>query len=172
MQPAIGARDENIARAVVRPGAGHHLGAADDARPDVADVRLQRVTDIAAPLRPPRIVHGRAEIPCNQFHDLVLETPAFSVREREIVGIGADAKHGGVRGGGADHHGHRRYYEAEIHTPLHGLTLEPGTAVCETDAEVGAASDFTYAASSHICWGCKLSCQDGMPFGRPCAMEA
>ena len=43
MQPAIGACDEDIARAVVRPGAGHHLGAARDARPDVADVRLQRV---------------------------------------------------------------------------------------------------------------------------------
>ena len=94
MQPAIGACDEDIARAVVWPGAGHHLGAARNTRPDVADVRLQRVTDIAAPLRPPRIVHGRAEIPCNQLHDLVLETPAFPVREREIVGIGADAKRG------------------------------------------------------------------------------
>src|SRR6201991_1557499 len=150
MQSAIAACDEDIARAVVRPGARHHLGATHDARPEVTDICLQRVTDIAAPLRPPRIVHGRAEIPCNQLHDLVLETPAFPVRERKIVGIGADAKHGGVRGGRADHHRHRRYDEAEIAAPLHGLTLAPGTAVCEAEAEAGTDSDFTYAANSHI----------------------
>src|SRR6202034_1831225 len=102
--------------------------------------------------------------------DLVLDPPAFPVREWEIVGIGADAKHGGVRVGRADRHRHRRYDEAETPAPLHGLTLVPGTAGCGAGA--GVALDFTYAASSHICWGCKTSCQDGMPFGRPCAMDA
>src|ERR1700750_563254 len=153
MQSAIGASDEDIARAVVRPGAGHPRGATHAARPDVTDICLQRVTDIAAPLRPPRIVHGRAEIPCNQLHDLVLETTAFPVRERKIVGIGADAKHGGVRGGRADHHRHRRYDDAEIAAPLHGLTLAPGTAVCGAEAGAGPASDLPYCRHSHLCWG-------------------
>ena len=60
---------------------------------------------IAAPLRPPRIVDGRAQILCNQLHNLVLEAPAGLVREREVVGIGSDAKRSGVRGGGADRQG-------------------------------------------------------------------
>src|ERR1700721_3111359 len=144
--PAIGACDEDIARAVVRPGAGHHLGAAHDAGPDVADVLPQRVTGIAAPLRPPRIVHGRTEIPRDQLYDLVLETAAGPVREREIVGIGADAKHGRIRGSGADHQGHRRYDQAETPAPVHGLTLVPGTAACDAEEAADAASDFTYAA--------------------------
>ena len=159
MQPAIGACHEDIARAVVRPGAGHHLGAARDARPDVADVRLQRVPDIAAPLRPPRIVDGRAEILRNQLYDLVLETAAGLVREREIVGIGADAKRGGISGSGADHHGRRRYDDAETPAPLHGLTLVPGAAVCDAAEGAGTDSDFTYAARSQIC--CRF--QDELP---------
>ena len=157
VQPAIGACHEDIARAVVRPGAGHHLGAARDARPDVADVRLQRVPDIAAPLRPPRIVDGRAEILRNQPYDLVLETAAGLVREREIVGIGADAKRGGISGSGADHHGRRRYDDAETPAPLHGLTLVSGAAVCDAEEGAGTDSDFTYAARSQIC--CRLQAQ-------------
>src|SRR3984885_11656235 len=147
VQPAIGAGDEDIAGTVVRPSTGHHLGAARDPRPDVAGVRLQRVPDIAAPLRPPRIVHGRAEIARNQPYDLVLETPASLVREREIVGIGADAKRGAIRGGDPDHHGRRRNDDADTPAPLHGLALVSGAA--------GTDSDFTYAARSHICVGPK-----------------
>ena len=145
VQFAIGACDEDIARAVVRPGAGHHLGAARDPGPDVANVLLQRVPDIAAPLRPPGIIDGRAEIPCNQRYDLVLEAAACLIREREIVGIGADAKRGGIGGGGADHDGRRRYDDAETPAPFHGLTLAAGATVGDAD------SDFTYAARSHIC---------------------
>ena len=42
------------------------------------------------------------------------------------------------------------------------------------DAEEGAGmdSDFTYAAMSQICVGPKTNCHDGMPFGRPCAIDS
>src|SRR3984885_8121518 len=123
VQSAIGARHEYIARAVVRPGARHHLGAARDARPDVADVRLQRVPDIAAPLGPPRIVDGRAQILCNQPYDLVLETAAGLVRKREIVGIGTDAKRSAISGSGPDHHGRRRCDDTETTAALPGFSL-------------------------------------------------
>ena len=48
----------------------------------------------------------------------------------------------------------------------------PGVAVADAEAGAGADSDFTYAARSHICIGPKTNCQDGMPFGRPCAMDS
>src|SRR3984885_3697295 len=172
VQSAIGARHEYIARAGVGPGAGHHFDTARDAGPDVADVRLQRVPHIAAPLRPPRIVDGRAEILCNQPHDLVLETMTGLVREREIVGLGADTKRGGMRGSSPDHRGGRRYDDAETPAPFHGLTLVSGAAVCDAAKGAGTDSDFAYAARSHICVGPNTNCQDGMPFGRPCAMDS
>src|SRR5271154_3072675 len=127
---------------------------------------------IAPALRPPSIVDGRAQVLCNHLHNLVLETAASLIREREIVRISADAKRSGIRGGSADQHGRRRCDEAETPAPCHGLTLVSGAAVCDAAEGAGTDSDFAYAARSQICVGPKTNCQDGMPFGRPCAMDS
>jgi hypothetical protein len=48
-------------------------------------------------------MYGKTEVSCRHLYDLVLEATPGAVREREIVGIGADAKRGGVDGSGTDH---------------------------------------------------------------------
>src|SRR5271165_2414786 len=88
----VGAHDEHVSRAIVRPRSLQHLDTACNAWPHVAEITLQRVARKAAPLRPPCVADRLSELLCDHLGDFVLETLACAIRERQIVGIGADAK--------------------------------------------------------------------------------
>ena len=99
------ARDEDLAGPVVRPCRGQHFQAARDARNDIALARTDGAAHAAAALRPPRVAHVRAQVARHELDDAVLEAAAVRVRERQVVGIGADRKR--LRGGGRDGEGRR-----------------------------------------------------------------
>src|SRR5205814_3560324 len=62
------------------------------AHDDIARTSLERVANESAPLRPPRVLHFRMEIPRDEVGQSILESLLALVRERKIVGIGAYAK--------------------------------------------------------------------------------
>jgi hypothetical protein len=87
----VGARDEHVSRAVVRPGRRQHLDTACDAQPKVTEIVFQRIAREPAPLRPPCITDRLAQVLCDHLGDLVLEALAGAIGERQIIRIRADA---------------------------------------------------------------------------------
>jgi hypothetical protein len=96
-------KHRDVARAVVGAGGQGQLVRGRDARHHVAPPGVQGVADEAAALRPPCVLHRRAELGRDQPHDPVLEALLAAVRERQVVGIGADPQHPRLRPGRKAH---------------------------------------------------------------------
>src|SRR3989449_10726323 len=84
--------DEDIGRAVVRPGPADLVVSVGDAHDDITEVCPERIPDEATPVWPPRIRRKGAQFLRDQLGELVLEPFQLFVRVRQVVGIGTNAK--------------------------------------------------------------------------------
>src|SRR5215213_2385864 len=83
---ALPSRHEYIGRAIIGRCGLNLLEVSRHPRNDIAESRLERLAYEPPPLRPPCIVERFAKLVRHDFHDLVFETLAGAVRERQIIG--------------------------------------------------------------------------------------
>ncbi len=95
-EPAVGAIHERVAAAVVGLRRRHALEAGGHTDEHVARAGAERVPDVAAPLRPPRVLELRVHLACDELGDAILEPLLPLVGEREVVRVGADPKGAGI----------------------------------------------------------------------------
>ena len=88
--------DQRIGGAVIGIGALNQVVALREAHDDVATMGAKRHPDEAGRLREVHVVQLLVQLLGEQFGELVLESLALVVGERQIVRIGADAQHLGI----------------------------------------------------------------------------
>ena len=88
--------DQRIGGAVIGIGALNQVVALRKAHDDVATMGPERHPDEAGRLREVHVVQLLVQLLGEQFGELVLESLALLVGERQIVRIGADAQHLGI----------------------------------------------------------------------------
>jgi hypothetical protein len=101
---AVGARHEDVDRAVIRRRRANALEIARQAGDEIADLGLQGLAEKGAPLRPPGVFDRRPKLLGEKRDDPVLEALAALVRERQVVGIGAYPQRARLRRAGEHHH--------------------------------------------------------------------
>src|SRR3954451_19039839 len=92
-----GATYEYIAGAIIRRCGPQRRQPGDRPGNQVAQLSVEGIADEAAALRPPCVTQFCVEIAGDQLDNLVFETVAALVREREVVRVGADPQLARVR---------------------------------------------------------------------------
>jgi hypothetical protein len=90
--------DEHVGGAVVWHRSENPVCTVRDAHHNVACMRTERAADEAATLGMPGVPHGGAQLSRDESGEPILETFLPLIRERQVVGIGADPELGCWRG--------------------------------------------------------------------------
>ena len=84
--------NQHIGRVVIGVGVLDQTGALGITHDEIAGLASHRVRHVAGRLGEPGIFERRVQLLCDQLGELVLEPLGLLVRERHVVGVGANAQ--------------------------------------------------------------------------------